>query len=77
MKRAKYFMVEGDLELALADYRLARESNPRYSTAWLGEAQAAMELKDNSSALIAINEYLKLKPQSEKAIEMKKVLSGG
>ena len=76
VKRAEYFMVEGNLELALADYRLARESNPRYSTAWLGEAQAAMELKDNSSALVAINEYLKLKPQSEKAIEMKKVLSG-
>jgi predicted Zn-dependent protease len=63
--------------LALADYRLAREGNPRYSTAWLGEAQAAMELKDNSSALSAINEYLKLKPQSEKALEMKKTLTGG
>jgi tetratricopeptide (TPR) repeat protein len=75
-KRAGFFLSQGDFELAIEDYQLAREKNPRFAPAWLGESRAAIKIGDNPTALYAVTEYLKLKPQSEEAESIRKELAG-
>ena len=75
-KRAGFFLSQGEFELAIEDYQLAREKNPRFAPAWLGESRAATKIGDNPTALYAVTEYLKLKPQSEEAESIRKELTG-
>jgi Flp pilus assembly protein TadD len=66
---------QDDLGSAIKDFRFARELNPRYAKSWLFEAQTLDKLGDFEGATSAINEYLKLRPQSEEAQVLKERLS--
>jgi|TARA_Y100000294_G_scaffold173972_1_gene191114 tetratricopeptide (TPR) repeat protein len=73
-KRGEFLARQSDYNSALADFRLARELNPRYARSWLAEAQTLNKLGDSEGAYSAINEYLKLRPQSEEAQALKESL---
>lgn len=74
-KRGEFFLRQDDLGSAIKDFRFARELNPRYAKSWLFEAQTLDKLGDFEGATSAINEYLKLRPQSEEAQVLKERLS--
>ena len=73
--RANYFDRMGNPQAAANDFKSAREANPRDADAWLGEARSLQQLSQIELGKIAINEYLKLKPQSSEAKELKEALS--
>ena len=73
--RANYFVRMGNPQAAANDFKSAREANPRDADAWLGEARSLQQLSQIELAKIAINEYLKLKPQSSEARELKEALA--
>jgi len=73
-KRGNFFFLQGEYQLAVNDFRRARETNSRFAPAWLAEAKAAIKLDDRETALFSVNEYLKLKPQSKDATAIKQEL---
>jgi tetratricopeptide (TPR) repeat protein len=54
----------GRAEAALRSFQQASRRAPRMAPAWLGLAQAARSIGDLAQAASAIDEYLKLEPQS-------------
>ena len=74
LKRGQYFYRHKGYDLALADFQNARNANGRFHEAWLGEAKTAWKLGNSSEAKLALNEYLKLQPQSAEGLQLKILL---
>ena len=62
VKRAAVHMTTGEPRLALEDYILAREDNPENAAAWLGEFEAAVTLDNRQAAVVALEQFVKLRP---------------
>jgi len=72
--RADLYASKSQVDLALADYKKAREINENHAEAWLGEGNAYITLDDKSSAKLALTRYLELKPQDEKIRKLRDTL---
>ena len=64
-------MTTGEPELALNDYISAREDNPENAVAWLGEFEAALALDNRQVAGVALDEFVKLRPNDERIKTMR------
>ncbi len=71
VKRATVHMTRGEPNLALNDYILAREDNPENAVAWLGEFEAALALDKRQVARVALDEFVKLRPNDERIKTMR------
>ncbi len=71
VKRAAVHMTTGKPKLALNDYISAREDNPENAVAWLGEFEAALALDNRQVAGVALDEFVKLRPNDERIKTMR------
>ena len=71
VKRAAVHMTTGESKLALNDYIAAREDNPENAVAWLGEFEAALALDNRQVAGVALDEFVKLRPNDERIKTMR------
>ncbi len=60
-----------ELEAAAADYRAAREDEPKMADAWLAEANVLERLKQKAAGLEAVSKFIELRPTDKAGQELR------
>ncbi len=75
LPRGRFLEGLGQNDLALADYRAARTSDPNMAEAWFAEAQLLLKNKDKNPALEAITKYIEIKPTDPQGQELREKIN--
>lgn len=73
--RGQFLEGRGRLDEALADYRTARQAEPRDFESWLAEASLLVRQKRWDEAQVAVNAAIHLRPQDAAALELRRRLA--
>ncbi len=75
LPRGRFLEGIGQNDLALADYRAARTSDPNLADAWLAEAQLLLKNKEKNPALEAVTKYIEIKPTDPQGQELREKIN--
>jgi len=74
LRRGTLEQTMGKAEPALADFRAARQKDPKLAPAWLGEAKVLADLGRNDEARTALEGYINLHPDDAEARQLQEKL---
>lgn len=69
--RAKLFMMSGEKEKAIADYKQSISINPKYTKSFASLVDLYIKIGDKGNATFFLNEGLKYNPQSKSLLKIK------